>query len=200
MRRFHDEHFSGPSMAAFTAQFFSKPPEGHRLVDGQEQSIDGQGQPIDGHEQHVDYGCEEEDEEDLGYYEDGTPRTLTDEQIRMFRQSELRELLRHWEKRKAIAAKAGITPVFSVRDPKFDASAQTKRSRDNGNDDDESDQDEDGEASDSAANPSGKSRKRKKKKNKKKNGNAGQRKEPKPDLRKRTWDVVDTGLDSLEYD
>lgn len=40
-----------------------------------------------------------------------------------------------------------------------------------------------------------------KKKRKTKNG-AGRNKpyEPKPDLRKRTWDVVDTGLDSLEYD
>ncbi|KAK5992845.1 hypothetical protein PT974_06267 [Cladobotryum mycophilum] len=38
---------------------------------------------------------------------------------------------------------------------------------------------------------------RSKKKKKKKNP---PKKEPKPDLRKRTWDVVEAGLDSLDYD
>ncbi|KAK6398289.1 hypothetical protein LTR65_003369 [Meristemomyces frigidus] len=37
---------------------------------------------------------DEADEEELGYYEDGTKRTLTDEQIAMFRHSEIQELLR----------------------------------------------------------------------------------------------------------
>ncbi|KJR83056.1 uncharacterized protein SPSK_04559 [Sporothrix schenckii 1099-18] len=32
------------------------------------------------------------------------------------------------------------------------------------------------------------------------NGGNGEPKHPKPDLRKRTWDVVDTGLGSLDYD
>ncbi|KAL4957860.1 hypothetical protein BDW69DRAFT_148189 [Aspergillus filifer] len=36
----------------------------------------------------------EADEEDLGYYPDGTKRTLTDEQIRIFRHSEIHALLR----------------------------------------------------------------------------------------------------------
>jgi hypothetical protein len=37
---------------------------------------------------------EEEDEEGLEYYEDGTPRTLTDEQIAMFRHSEIQAIIR----------------------------------------------------------------------------------------------------------
>ncbi|KAF3051565.1 hypothetical protein E8E11_010235 [Didymella keratinophila] len=36
----------------------------------------------------------EEEENALGYYEDGTPRTLTDEQIAMFRHSEIQAIIR----------------------------------------------------------------------------------------------------------
>ncbi len=48
-----------------------------------------------------------------------------------------------------------------------------------------------------------KKRRRKKKNNRSNNmpdGSAGRSEPPKPDLRKRTWDVVDTGLGSLDYD
>ncbi|KAF2622694.1 hypothetical protein BU25DRAFT_425415 [Macroventuria anomochaeta] len=38
--------------------------------------------------------CYEEEEGGLGYYEDGTPRTLTDEQIAMFRHSEIQAIIR----------------------------------------------------------------------------------------------------------
>ncbi|KAJ4992161.1 hypothetical protein SVAN01_02482 [Stagonosporopsis vannaccii] len=38
--------------------------------------------------------CYEEDEGSLGYYGDGTPRTLTDEQIAMFRHSEIQAIVR----------------------------------------------------------------------------------------------------------
>lgn len=37
---------------------------------------------------------EEEDEDNLGHYDDGTPRTLTDEQIAMFRHSEIQAIIR----------------------------------------------------------------------------------------------------------
>jgi len=37
---------------------------------------------------------QEEEEDDLGYYPDGTKRTLTDDQIAMFRHSEIQQLLR----------------------------------------------------------------------------------------------------------
>ncbi|KAJ4346272.1 hypothetical protein N0V95_005537 [Ascochyta clinopodiicola] len=38
--------------------------------------------------------CCEEDEGRLGYYEDGTPRTLTNEQVAMFRHSEIQAIIR----------------------------------------------------------------------------------------------------------
>lgn len=82
-------------------------------------------------------------------------RTLTDEQIEMFRQSELRELRR-------LQAK-GL--------PSQPATPQ------------------EGQAND------GKQSTKKKKK-----GAKNARYEPKPDLRKRTWDVVEQGLDTLDYD
>jgi hypothetical protein len=41
-----------------------------------------------------DYGEYGEEEEDLGYYEDGVKRTLSDEQVKIFRHSEIHSLLR----------------------------------------------------------------------------------------------------------
>lgn len=42
----------------------------------------------------VDESTYNDDEEDLGYYPDGVKRTLTDEQIEIFRHSEIHALLR----------------------------------------------------------------------------------------------------------
>ena len=51
--------------------------------------------------EHILHGVEEapveehyEEDASLGYYEDGTPRTLTDEQIAMFRHSEIQAIIR----------------------------------------------------------------------------------------------------------
>ncbi|KAH8689038.1 hypothetical protein BGW36DRAFT_433801 [Talaromyces proteolyticus] len=49
-------------------------------------------------EEHGDEEVYEED--DLGYYEDGVKRTLTDEQIRIFRHSEIHNLLRERERQR----------------------------------------------------------------------------------------------------
>lgn len=43
-----------------------------------------------------------EDANDLGYYEDGVRRTLTDEQIAMFRHSEIQRLLAERRRKKGI--------------------------------------------------------------------------------------------------
>ena len=43
---------------------------------------------------HSEYGQWEEDADGLGYYPDGAKRTLTDEQIAMFRHSEIYGILR----------------------------------------------------------------------------------------------------------
>lgn len=108
-----------------------------------------------------------EEEDDLGYYADGVKRTLTDEQIEIFRHSELQQLRKAAEKR---AAKAG-PPTLSEGELS-DAVKST------GN---------------TASHDQGAPKKKKKK-------TAKQPREPKPDLRKRTWDVVEAGLDTLEYD
>ena len=43
---------------------------------------------------NYDPALDEEEEDGLGYYEDGVKRTLTDEQIEMFRHSEIAQLVR----------------------------------------------------------------------------------------------------------
>ncbi|KAJ6442901.1 hypothetical protein O9K51_04078 [Purpureocillium lavendulum] len=103
--------------------------------------------------QQYDWG---EDDDGLGYYEDGVKRTLTDEEIEFFRQSELRELRQQQSRPHAAASKPEATSTTRVN-------------------------------------------KSVNKKSNKRNGKNGRR-EPKPDLRKRTWDVVDAGLDTLNYD
>ncbi|PYI03899.1 hypothetical protein BO78DRAFT_389018 [Aspergillus sclerotiicarbonarius CBS 121057] len=65
-------------------------------------------------EKHQDQQQEEEEEDyyygeeedDLGYYPDGVKRTLTDEQIRIFRHSEIHALLREKELREEEEAEA----------------------------------------------------------------------------------------------
>ncbi|KAJ5765290.1 hypothetical protein N7520_004849 [Penicillium odoratum] len=63
---------------------------------------------------------DDEDDEDLGYYPDGVKRTLTDEQIRIFRHSEIHALLRarqleqdnaEYEARQELSEKDGTTVV-----------------------------------------------------------------------------------------
>ncbi|KAK7223681.1 hypothetical protein V2G26_011684 [Clonostachys chloroleuca] len=115
-------------------------------------------------------GWEEEVEDDLGYYEDGVKRTLTDEQIEIFRHSELQELRRQRTKQENKKKEAPS--------PLRDDLAHHR------------------EGSISQPSPSAASSWNKKKKK----GTKRQPAEPKPDLRKRTWDVVEKGLDSLDYD
>ncbi|KAF3001931.1 hypothetical protein E8E13_006823 [Curvularia kusanoi] len=56
--------------------------------------------------EHVLHGVKQEPAEEyyedssLGYYEDGTPRTLTDEQIAMFRHSEIQAIIRKRRQRR----------------------------------------------------------------------------------------------------
>ncbi|KAH8679843.1 hypothetical protein BGZ60DRAFT_428137 [Tricladium varicosporioides] len=141
---------------------------------------------------------EEEYEEDdgLGWYEDGVKRTLTDEQIQIFRHSEIEALLR--ERRHIAENGRKETPTPTVQ-PTVDPTV----------DDGEF---EDGELEESSintpsshVNTNNEAKKKKKKNKKKKNQNNGGQKSfykqsVKPDLRKRTWDVVETGLGNLDYD
>ncbi|OAQ99697.1 hypothetical protein LLEC1_03522 [Akanthomyces lecanii] len=144
---FHDAHFSSAVLSSFQQEFVSPNP---------------QAAPYD--DENGEY-CEEED--NLGYYEDGVKRTLTDEQIEIFRHSELRELERAKEKASKLH--------------------QSKHSSG-----------EPGTAS-SQPNSTATNKPRDRKNGRKRSTKQGKR-EPKPDLRKRTWDVVEAGLDSLDYD
>ena len=108
----------------------------------------------------------------MGYYPDGVKRTLTEEQIAIFRHSEQLATLRGIEKG---LLKADGTPLDSAGN----ASASSPLG-----------------FPPSASSPTSRIGKKKKKTK----GKARPPPEPKPDLRKRTWDVVEKGLDSLDYD
>ncbi|QUC18466.1 uncharacterized protein UV8b_02707 [Ustilaginoidea virens] len=155
---FHQRHFSAQAVASFANDFTDLPSE------------ETYGYYCGTHED--DYWAEEEDDDDLGYYDDGVKRTLTDEQVEMFRHSELRELAKNQERASTIKSR-GTDRIASGEEAHPSTPDQTAHSS------------------------TGHTKKKKKKKGK---GAKRVAKEPKPDLRKRTWDVVDAGLDFLEYD
>ncbi|KAK0730432.1 hypothetical protein B0H67DRAFT_478884, partial [Lasiosphaeris hirsuta] len=145
MITFHETHFS-PSATTHFGSHFLQPVN----------SIADEG-PLDGGE---DEYLEDEDD-GLGYYADGVKRTLTDEQIAIFRHSELETLRRA---RESTRIKRATHTVDHLLEAEI-SSAPT-------------------------ATP--------KKKKKRKRGKNKIEEEP-IDLRKRTWDVVDKGLPTLEY-
>lgn len=165
MAAFHDAHFSKFSRDHFEAHFLRPI---HQPVSTTTYSwADGDGEEY--------YEEEEEEDDGLGYYPDGVKRTLTDEQIAIFRHSEIEALRRARESSSSNKSK------------------NSKPSRDATQDISE------GEISSGTPPPTAKKskkRKRKKSKNKTNNNNSGG--EP-IDLRKRTWDVVDKGLPTLDY-
>lgn len=129
--------------------------------------------------------CYAEEDDGLGYYDDGVKRTLTDEQIAMFRHSEIESLLR--AQRHADDAGDGSEVI--------EASHQEK---------DDTAQDEEGEIDEGEVHvlntPAISKQKKKKKGRKGGQGKSFFKQNVKPDLRKRTWDKVDKGLDDLTYD
>lgn len=146
---FHKAHFSQHAVSHFSGCFVN---------------------PTSRQYDHEDLEVEQwEPEDDLGYYDDGVKRTLTDEQIEIFRHSELEALRKAQEKeldRKARYREDGfdvdMTSIAPQRTPTPQSGAKGSK--------------------------------------KKKKSAKRQKAEPKPDLRKRTWDVVEAGLDSLDYD
>lgn len=149
---FYQAHFSDDAVAHFGGDFLNV-----KFKDEEQEPFD-----------------EEWDEDDLGYYEDGVKRTLTDEQIEIFRHSEL-QMLRRQQEKDSLKRKSNS-----------DSSSETAIKHPEGS----SDLQESSLPSSFRSN----------KKRKKKGASTRQNAEPKPDLRKRTWDVVDKGLDTLDYD
>ncbi|ETS82170.1 hypothetical protein PFICI_07172 [Pestalotiopsis fici W106-1] len=190
---FHSQHFSNAAVELFASDFL-------------------QPQPSQDDQYYEEYYEDYYDEEDdgLGYYPDGVKRTLTDEQIAIFRHSEVEALRRAEEKKSAHGTRKPI-------EVGGDGHGESEVVR--GTSLPEADTLEDGEEgeieSDTPKPSTTTTSKKKKKKNKSKknrqstasNSADPQRGDPgwfkrtvKPDLRKRTWDVVETGMDSLDYD
>jgi hypothetical protein len=162
LANFHVVHFSTCSVEHFATQFLG---------------------PVE-----EEYAEEAEEDDGLGYYDDGVKRTLTDAQIAIFRHSEIQALLR--ERRHTAEAKA-----VDVADQPLKPSVDQGES-------------EEGELGDVNANESSTdppalhgqhlNRKARKAQQAKQKGYFKQK--IKPDLRKRTWDKVDSGMESLDYD
>lgn len=162
---FHDAHFGRACIQHFSTNFL--PPHDAQL-------------PEQAGCFHHDEDYEDEDQEDdgLGYYEDGVKRTLTDEQIAMFRHSELEALRRSGESAISKPATPSATPTAAETPIATDATEPGDLPLEDNHPPE-------------AIKAAGKKKKRRRTK---------ARVEPdKPDLRKRTWDVVDTGLASLDY-
>ncbi|KAK2625574.1 hypothetical protein QTJ16_004886 [Diplocarpon rosae] len=137
------------------------------------------------------------DDDDLGYYGDGVKRTLTDEQIAIFRHSEIETLLRQ---RRYVGEENEHMTNFKAEDTGSKANRKLQNPR--GNDSEEGELADEGLANTSTMPVSQTkqhmSRKEKKIQKAKQMGYFKQN--VKPDLRKRTWDKVDTGLGALDYD
>lgn len=177
MEAFHTAHFGASSTSHFSATFL--PPETTAVASAGEQVYDGD--TYTGEEEEF----YEEEDDGLGYYADGTKRTLTDEQIAMFRHSEIETILRQ----RRYAAERGTTqstpqvhPTPSTDSRPTSASASESLL-------------EAGELEDKQRNGNGNGNVKRKKSKKQKN----KKREVKPDLRKRSWDVVDQGVGSLDY-
>lgn len=128
-----------------------------------------------------------EEDDGLGYYDDGVKRTLTDAQIAIFRHSEIQALLR--EQRHAREAMEG--------DSDYATSPVVGRGEiDEGEIWDESIMET--AAASPVASEQNSTRKARKAQQAKQRGFFKQK--IKPDLRKRTWDMVDSGMESLDYD
>lgn len=153
-------------------------------------SIDHFSQHFLGPYEAQDYCREQDQEDDLGYYEDGAKRTLTNEQIAMFRHSEIQTLLR--ERRHKRQAEISNSPELSIGIGDDDV--------EEGEAEDEEGRQEIGTYTQPTPTPKS-TRQSKKKRRKKSQHNSTRLKHPaKPDLRKRTWDKVEEGLGRLDYD
>ena len=155
MLAFHNSHFGATAANHFTATFLELPPDATSASAHEDRLADEEG-------------------DDLGYYSDGMKRTLTDEQIAMFRHSEIQALLR--ERRHAAEARSS--------NPSRSTSISAPDTASYGDYEDGEEVEEPGKQ--------GRKRNRKKKHQRKR--------EVKPDLRKRTWDMVDEGVGTLSYE
>lgn len=163
---FHEAHFSDAAVSAFANDFLAL-----KQANTHNSAVE-----LDDDDDEYYYYDEEEDD-GLGYYPDGVKRTLTDEQIAMFRHSELQALERTQERNPRRRNSSSPMPIKVEQGESEDGKINSKEL------------------------PQGFAGKKKKNKKKKRgSGNGNKRGEPVIDLRKRTWDIVEQGVDSLDYD
>ena len=161
---------------------------------------------------------EETEDDGLGYYEDGVKRTLTDEQIAIFRHSEIQTLLRERQNAEEAKEEEYTSPAIKLAETMMDdgmaedkywnraviESAAEEVELEDGELDDDISTPQD-TSSQPPQNQGNKKNKRKQNKNAKKGQRLPQprgffKQNVKPDLRKRTWDKVGSGLGNLDYD
>ncbi|RYP11155.1 hypothetical protein DL764_000226 [Monosporascus ibericus] len=174
---FHESHFSKAAVELFRAEFLmpGNGPENEHFYD----------------EYYCD-GYDEEEEDGLGYYPDGVKRTLTDEQIAIFRHSEIESLRRAQSKfDKTKVESAAMLQASRVDD-------QTAVAEDD--DGEQQAASEDGELESEKPTAAELRRMKRKRAKQSKKEKRKFQPEPKEDLRKRTWDKVEAGMDSLDYD
>ncbi|KAK3394386.1 hypothetical protein B0H63DRAFT_517519 [Podospora didyma] len=183
---FHELHFSQALTDSFASNFhLPRSAEAAEAAEAQSTSAShsaiAQG-TFEG--EYAEYDYEEEEDDGLGYYEDGVKRTLTDEQIAIFRHSELEAL------RRARVSSAPSPSPLSAAAPVAAHAAEAKEGAEDG-------ELSEGEISPGTAPPAATiPKKQKKRKTRGRNKTGG---EPPIDLRKRTWDIVDEGLATLDY-
>ncbi|KAI1431376.1 hypothetical protein GGR50DRAFT_84011 [Xylaria sp. CBS 124048] len=183
---FHAAHFNDDALSLFQSQFL-------RLGSAQHA---GTGNEL--------YEEEDYDDDGLGYYPDGVKRTLTDEQIAIFRHSEL-EALRRAETKASNVEVADVTEPDARQSDKEGVFPLTRNGSNLANADamvDDGEGSEEGEIETEKPILTKAEIRRQKKLRTRQKRRENQRFQPekKPDLRKRTWDVVEAGMDSLHYD
>lgn len=215
MLSFQEAHFQSPAIARFDAEFFPHvEPTAFDPMDFSAELAAARAQAQaafwDGYGDHDDDGtCSEEydgisdyeyeynedGDDGLGYYSDGVKRTLTNEQIAIFRHSELEKLRRAKEAEEAKASRKrtadeALSPAAGTvaPTPAADTATPALTAEDGEIPDDLS---EEGEVEGPA--PKKRKKNRRKKARTRADGVV-------IDLRKRTWDVVETGLGSLDYE
>ncbi|KAI0146091.1 hypothetical protein GGR57DRAFT_506607 [Xylariaceae sp. FL1272] len=177
---FHASHFSPDAIASFGTHFLSV--------------------EAPAYEGTVEYY---EEDDGLGYYPDGVKRTLTDDQIAIFRHSELEALRRADERSKNQTSDNRQTPVGPTSIDTPNTSHYDDSPKDEVMADEAGEGSEDGEIETEKPVLTKNELKRQKRQRARQKKKAADRKfvpEKKPDLRKRTWDVVEAGMDALYYD
>ncbi|KAI5801491.1 hypothetical protein DFH27DRAFT_610831 [Peziza echinospora] len=131
IQAFRDAHFTPNSAAsAFFANFI---PQSAGAVGQTSAYNSGYNAGVNGEETEIieeeileEAEEVEEEEEDLGFYPDGVRRTLTDEQIAIFRHSEIQELLKAQRRKLEAKREKSVTPEPEYEEPPAPKTA-TKR-------------------------------------------------------------------------